>query len=151
MARSRCHSKDSRKFHSWIDNAEEDIIAAELLMQNHRCFKNSVFHCQQTVEKSLKAYVLFESDRLIDGHNLLWLCRQASNYDSRFIDWMDECAFLNHSYIETRYPSDIFFEISESQIKKSFSIAKKIFNFICNIIYEKYTEKPYEQDCLDDV
>ncbi len=140
MARNR-HYNDSRCFDNWLNNAQEDIITAEMIMSNPRCYKLASFHCQQTLEKSLKSYILFKENKLLDGHNLLWLCRQAAKIDKDFIDFIDECALINHCYIETRYPSDLLFEITDNQMEKIFSSTKTVFEAICNKIYKEYDLK----------
>ncbi len=138
MGKNRHNNNDSRLFYTWIDNAQEDIIAAEIMMSNSRCYKLATFHCQQTLEKALKGFMLFKKNRLLDGHNLLWLCKQAMSVDKDFIDFLDECALLNHCYIETRYPSDLFFEVTEQQVKKFYLSTKDVFNKICDKIYMEY-------------
>ena len=138
MSRNK-HNNDSKRFHTWIDSAQEDLIAAEILIYKPRCYKLVAFHCQQALEKSLKGYILFKDNRLLDGHNLLWLCKQAAKNDKDFIEFLDECALINHCYIDTRYPSDLFFEINEKQIRKIFIATKEVFDAICNKIYKEYT------------
>lgn len=139
MGRNRHNNNDSRRFHTWLNNAQEDIIAAEIIVSNSRCYKLASFHCQQTLEKALKGFILFKENRLVDGHNLLWLCKQAMKIDKDFTEFLDECALLNHCYIETRYPSDLFFEVTEQQANSFFLSAKAVFNEICNKIYVEYT------------
>lgn len=138
MSRNK-HINDSRRFHIWLDNAQEDIIAAQLLLQNPRCYKLASFHCQQALEKILKSYILLKNNVLLDGHNLLWLCKQAAKIDKDFLDFLDECALINHCYIETRYPSDLLFEISEKQVKEFFISTKSVFDSICHKIYDEYS------------
>ena len=106
--RSRMHNgNDSRRYYDWLEHSSQDLIAAKILSEDDRCYRLSAFHCQQAIEKALKAYILLKSDVLVDGHNLTWLCRQAKKYDKGFHQWFDESADLNQCYIETRYPADI--------------------------------------------
>ncbi len=135
---SRKHNKDSRRFHTWLDNAQEDLIAAELIISNPRCYKLVAFHCHQVLEKVFKGYMLFKNNRLMDGHNLLWLCQQVSKVDEDFIDFFDECVLINHCYIETRYPSDLLFEVTREQADKMLAATKQVFGSICHKIYQEY-------------
>ena len=134
----RHNNSDSKRFYTWLDNAQEDIIAAQILITNQRCYKLAAFHCQQTLEKVFKAYVLFKSKKLLDGHNLLWLCRQAMKIDKSFVDFMDESALINHYYIESRYPSDFLQEISDGHMYKIISSTTEVFEIICNKIDKEY-------------
>ena len=98
-ARHCGYSRDSKKYYDWMNHAEEDLTAANLLKEVPDCYNAAAFHCQQTIEKALKAYILFHSGHLVDGHNLMWLCRQAKKYDKGFHQWFDECADLNQCYL----------------------------------------------------
>ena len=138
MSKNRHGNKDSRRFHTWLDNAQEDLIAAGLIIDNPRCYKLVAFHCHQVLEKVLKAYMLFKKNKLMDGHNLLWLCQQAAKIDNDFVDFFDECVLINHCYIETRYPSDLLFEIEKEQAEEIFSSTKQVFETICSKIYQEY-------------
>ena len=76
--RSRRHNaQDSRRYYDWLEHSSQDLIAAKILSEDDRCYPLAAFHCQQAIEKALKAYILLKSDVLVDGHNLTWLCRQA--------------------------------------------------------------------------
>ena len=66
----------------------------------------------------------------MDGHNLTWLCRRATELDKRFSQWIDESAKLNKYYIETRYPTDIPTEIEDSYIPRVVAMAEEIFDYI---------------------
>ena len=89
--RSRMHNgNDSRRYYDWLEHSSQDLIAAKILSEDDRCYRLSAFHCQQAIEKALKAYILLKSDVLVDGHNLTWLCRQAKKYDKGFHQWFDE-------------------------------------------------------------
>ncbi len=44
----------------WIHKAEHDLGMAELALENKPEYTDSIcFHCQQAVEKYLKAYLVF--------------------------------------------------------------------------------------------
>jgi HEPN domain-containing protein len=122
---------DSKKYYNWLERANEDIISAGVLLKNDNCYNAAAFHCQQTIEKALKAYILFKSDQLVDGHNLTWLCKRAMRHHERFSVWLTESAALNRCYIETRYPADIPTEITYKDIRKYYHTAREMFIFIC--------------------
>ena len=132
MARRRFDRPgDSRRFYDWLERAEEDMTSARLLRLDEDCYNNAAFHCQQAIEKALKAYILLKSDTLVDGHNLSWLCKRAAQYDERFREWLDESAELNKCYIETRYPADLPLDISYDDVTRYYDMAKELYIFIC--------------------
>lgn len=129
--RSRMHNgKDSRRYYDWLEHSSQDLIAAKILSEDDRCYRLAAFHCQQAIEKALKAYILLKSDVLVDGHNLTWLCRQAKKYDRGFHQWFDESADLNQCYIETRYPADIEREYTYKMVKNFYRMAKEMYQYI---------------------
>lgn len=95
----------------------------------------AAFHCQQSIEKGLKGYLLFKKHKLYDGHNLTWLCKQAMQTDSHFSTWLEKSTMLNHYYIETRYPADIPFDIDTDTIMELIHSASEMLSFITEIIH----------------
>ena len=130
MGRRRINPRESRRYYDWFNQAEDDMAAAELLMQNERCYNLSAFHCQQAIEKGLKGYILFRTGNLVDGHNLTWLCKQAVKLDGTFARWLSQSAKLNRCYIETRYPADIPLDLSLSKVKEAFQMSSDMLDFI---------------------
>lgn len=130
MARHRVNPSDSRYYFEWMENASEDIYVADILLDNEKCRNSCAFHCQQAIEKALKAYLLLLSGKLMDGHNLTWLCRQALKYDGQFEEYFDESSSLNRYYIETRYPADIPLKLTKDEINRIFNMAKDMYDFI---------------------
>ncbi|MGN1089534.1 MAG: HEPN domain-containing protein [Huintestinicola sp.] len=129
---SRGNNKnDSKRYYDWIYHAHIDRFSAEALCNDRLLYDAAAFHCQQCIEKGLKGYLLFKSRRLLDGHNLTWLCKQAAMMDSGFVKWLDESAVLNRYYIETRYPADIPLEIDSATMQSLMDMSGEMLDFIC--------------------
>lgn len=147
MSRSSSHSTDSKRYYDWLFHAYQDLLAAKTLIEDSRLYEPTVFHCQQAIEKSLKAYMLFKTHRLFDGHNLTWLCKQAAMLDSGFTKWIGKSTLLNRFYIETRYPADIPTEIDRSLAEDILAATEEMTDFVCDTIkfdfnsYHKRTKK----------
>ena len=118
-ARHGGYSRDSKKYYDWMNHAEEDLTAANLLKEVPDCYNAAAFHC----------------------HNLMWLCRQAKKYDKGFHQWFDECADLNQCYIETRYPADILKELDAREVAEFYRMAKEMFSFIDDEIDEELEDR----------
>ena len=85
---------------------ERDIKSAKILKE-HDCGNDVVaFHCQQAIEKILKAYLIIRGDGVVSGHSLLYLCKLAQGHEGNFKKYIKDCGFANQYYIETRYPAD---------------------------------------------
>ena len=143
MPRRRKGASDSCFYYKWLDKALCDLQAARLLLTYGGDAYNIAFHCQQAIEKALKGYLLFRTGRHFDGHNLTYLCRQAIQLDPGvFSEYLDESASLNDLYIETRYPTDLPFEIDELEIRRYLDMAERMFAAIRQQLYE--SGRPHE-------
>ena len=144
MSRSSSHSTDSKRYYDWLYHACLDIMSARALMEDERLAKPAVFHCQQAMEKGLKAFMLYKHRKLFDGHNLTWLCKQAALTDQSFTKWIGKSTLLNRYYIETRYPADIPEEISADFIKDILEATEGMLEFIFDLTkfdYRSYRKK----------
>lgn len=144
MSRKRKGQSDSRIYYKWLEKALCDLTSARILLTYGGDYYNIAFHCQQAIEKALKGYLLFQTGRHFDGHNLTYLCRQAiQRQPDIFSEYLDESAALNDLYIETRYPTDLPFEITEIEIKRYLDMAERMFSSIRHELY-RLPEKEYE-------
>ncbi len=144
MSRGSNHTGDSKRYYDWLYHACLDIMSARMLMADERLSKPVVFHCQQAMEKSLKAFLLYKHRKLFDGHNLTWLCKQAAMTDQSFTEWISKSALLNRYYIETRYPADIPEEINRELVKEILESTEKMLGSICELTkfdYRSYRKK----------
>jgi HEPN domain-containing protein len=88
---------------SWMDKAEHDLLSAQRLLEIEPLILDSAcFHCQQAVEKYLKAYLIYNEFDIQKTHDIIALLNQCSNFDSVFgtIDPMD----INAYAVNGRYP-----------------------------------------------
>lgn len=121
---------DSLRFTEWLEKAERDLKSANVLKQNN-CGNDVVaFHCQQAIEKSLKAFLLKQTGQVAEGHSLIYLCKEASNYNMKFKSHLKECAFVNQYYIETRYPADAPLIISDEEAEECIFISDNIYKLV---------------------
>ncbi len=134
--RSTKHGSDSRKYFDWLEIAARDLLAARILIEREQCLDIAGFHCQQCIEKALKAYLIDRTGTLVDGHNLTWLCRQATRHNTYLKHYMEETAKMNRLYIETRYPSDIDLHLNSESIGKIYDTAKELYEFVCDEVYD---------------
>ena len=146
MSRNRHGKGDSRHYFEWMEYASEDLAAALLLAEDGTCINTACFHCQQAIEKSLKAYLLFMSGHNLDGHNLSWLVRQACKYNSTFGQFISRAAALNSYYIECRYPSDRWETPDPETLAAALSVTRDLYEYICSIIYDGDYHEEYEED-----
>jgi HEPN domain-containing protein len=121
---------DSTRYNDWLEIASRDIKSARILKQND-CGNDMVaFHCQQAIEKSLKGFLLKQLGHIMEGHSLIYLCKEALTYNVEFKKYLKDCAFVNQYYIETRYPADVPLIISDDEAEECIDIAEGLYQLV---------------------
>ena len=113
-----------------LESANEDLEAAKILFDKS-LFKLSTFHCQQSVEKYLKAYLLYKTGFYPFIHSISNLLEKCMKVDKDF-EYLKNIGIhiLEEYYIRTRYP--IIKNITEEDAKEAIEIAEKVKEFILN-------------------
>lgn len=89
----------------WLAQAEEEIKDAEFLMNAKRYYL-SLFLCQQSAEKALKAYIYFKEEEHLYTHSVSNLLEIAVEIDNNFQS-VRNAKRLDDYYIPTRYPNGL--------------------------------------------
>ncbi len=123
----------SEEYRTWIDLADTDYRSAEFLTGMIPVPGEIIcFHCQQSAEKYLKAFLVFQGIPFEKTHNLTALLKECILVDTEFEILKVPCARLNVYGVEIRYPTnlsidtpDIDLAIKDAQAVKT-TILKKI-------------------------
>jgi HEPN domain-containing protein len=92
----------------WLQKAEDDIkVAKHILVMNDPPTGMICFHCQQAIEKYLKAFLTSHDVRVKKTHDLGMLLDMCLEIDKEF-EKMDkaEVASLTPFAVEIRYPDE---------------------------------------------
>jgi HEPN domain-containing protein len=91
----------------WIYKANEDILVVEKLTE-HEIFapSSACFHCQQAVEKFLKAFLIANEVEIKKTHNIEFLLSECGEIDSEFA--AIEPKNLSDFGVDVRYPGDMY-------------------------------------------
>ncbi len=130
----RTNPKDSKLYTEWIEYAQSDLKAAQMLCKNKRTLLLSAFHSHQVIEKMLKAFMLSQKGYAPDGHNIIFLCRSAAKIEHGFVDWIDECITLNNYYVQTRYPPDFPLNIDKEKTMRLVKFAQGFYKFTFDVL-----------------
>lgn len=118
----------------WLDKAEKDLLSAEHELTFPDAVTETIcFHCQQAVEKFLKAYLIHLNISFSKTHEIGELITQCESKDKEIAQLKDEADQLTDYAVEIRYP-DYSFEPPLEEAKKSVQVAKKIKEYINNRI-----------------
>lgn len=101
----------------WVEKAENDLRNATIVVREKDPPTDTIcFHCHQTAEKYLKAYLVSKNLPLHKVHDLRYLLNQCLRIDPELAELEEAIEALNGYYIETRYPLDdpILYSIEEA-------------------------------------
>lgn len=115
----------------WIKKAENDFRAAEILLSDPDPPTDTIcYHCQQSVEKHLKAFLTANEKDFIKTHDLDYLTKLCLKIEKNFENYQADIISLNKYAIESRYPADIPILYSIEEAKQAFETSKEIIRFI---------------------
>lgn len=111
------------KVKEWIEKADHDLGSAKIIyLHLPDYFDTIAFHCQQAVEKYIKAVLVYYEIEFQRSHDLIYLLELLS----RNIE-IDEVKFrkaftLNNFGVQIRYPNKIV-NLSKEELESAIQIA----------------------------
>ena len=117
---------DSHLIIDGINKAETDMKCAKILFEHDGGNDAVAFHCQQAIEKALKAIILYLFSTLESGHSLLYLCKKVITKLPQFSTYLEGCIFVNQYYIETRYPNETPVTVSNEEAMQCLKYAENV-------------------------
>ena len=122
--------QNSEAVQQWLIKAHSDWDAVEILTASTRCPNDTVcFHCQQYVEKLLKALLTknnIEAPKTHDLRRLIQLSLPFAPELTLLIDVSDE---LTIHGVETRYPGELR-QIKKSEMKEVVDLSQRFADII---------------------
>ncbi len=109
----------------WIEKADHDLGSAKIIyLHLPDYFDIIAFHCQQSVEKYIKAILIYYKIDFIKSHDLVYLLDLLS----RKIE-IDELKFkkaftLNNFGVQIRYPNKII-KLSKDELETAIQISEE--------------------------
>jgi len=119
---------------NWLLKADHDLGTAIVTYQHVPDYKDTIaFHCQQAIEKYLKAYLVHLDIEFRKWHNLIYLFDLISQKDKFNEEYYDKAVSVQNFSIEIRYPNEII-ELTDFEIQEAISTAKEFRDLIINKI-----------------
>jgi len=112
----------------WFQYADMDLASAEYLHGMHpQPLEIICYHCQQSVEKYLKGYLIFKGVEPPKTHDLVDLNDLCSEFDERYSNIDKYCAVLTRYGVQPRYPQEI--GITAKDMQKALEYARLLKDF----------------------
>ena len=109
----------------WLTKADKDLMVALLAFPQGDLLKDEIgFHCQQSAEKNLKAFIVYQNRMPARTHNLKELINEIVRIKPEATGLMEGGLLLNEFAVTLRYPlSDEQADLTE--IRELIEIANK--------------------------
>jgi HEPN domain-containing protein len=118
----------------WIKKADHDLGSAKLIyLHIPDYFDTIAFHCQQAVEKYIKAALTYMDIEFSRSHDLPYLLELLSRKVEIKSETFDKAILLNGFSVEIRYPDQII-HLTEDELKSAISISDDFRQFAISII-----------------
>ncbi|MBI5217935.1 MAG: HEPN domain-containing protein [Bacteroidia bacterium] len=109
----------------WITVADHDLGTAIIVYHQIPKYKETIaFHCQQAVEKYLKAFLIFLDVEFKRSHDLMYLLGLISDKVEISDELFEKATTLKSFAVQIRYP-DIIIDLSDEELQVSISITKE--------------------------
>lgn len=122
---------------SWLKIARDDLTAAKALVKIE-LFSQATYHCQQSAEKALKAYLAFKQQEIIKTHDLIKLVELCMKFDKSFAKMVPAAENLNSFSARFRYPTEYDVPDNAATVT-AIKYAKMVMDFVLDKIEEKET------------
>ena len=118
----------------WLDKANDDLRSAEYLSTMYHPTPDEIicFHCQQSAEKYLKAFMFTHDNDPEKTHDLEELFKICQKNNASFSSLLSKLQFLNEYAVLPRYPNEL--GITTEDMKTAIRYAKDVQEFVLQII-----------------
>jgi len=114
---------------SWIEKATNDHRTAKVAMELSRPIADtSAFHCQQAIEKLLKAFLTLKEFEFENIHDLELLAQQCAKLDSDFRPLIERVAPVTAYAVRFRYPGPG--DPTVEEVQEALSVVDQVWNFV---------------------
>ncbi len=131
-------SPKDEEVQQWLVKSQRDLKVAWVVFNHEESLLDAVvYHCQQSAEKSLKAYLTYQNVTFRKTHDLDVLIDLCTLSEPSFQDLKYEADTLTPYATEFRYPSDIV-EPEISEAEEALTMADSILSFVIKLLPDKF-------------
>ena len=136
MGRFSMDDEHCHEIQQWLLKSQRDLEAARVLFE-HGLFDVVVYHCQQSAEKALKAYLVYQEVILQKTHNLVVLLESCLTFDIGFEILRDSAEVLTPYGTEFRYPGDTL-EPERFEAEEALAMADSVLRFVVRLLPDDF-------------
>ena len=121
---------------SWLTKAASDLRSARVLgSADDAPLDTAIYHCQQTAEKAVKAFLVSKEISPEKTHDIRKLTLEAAVHEPRFNEVMNMAVALTPYAWEFRYPDDLAETYpTREEFDEALQHAQAIYDFVLNLL-----------------
>jgi HEPN domain-containing protein len=122
-----------KDFEEWLRHAEDDYETARTMARRRKRHVPQVvgFHCQQCIEKYLKAVLVFHRRPFPKTHDLVDLLKRCLPFVPVFEIYRRDFGWISGFGVQFRYPGE---EPTMEEAKAALAVAKKVREYLRNVL-----------------
>jgi HEPN domain-containing protein len=123
---------------AWIEKGDHDLGSAKVIFQYIPDYFDTIaFHCQQAVEKYLKAMLIYYNIDFQKVHDLTYLLELLSRSMEIDSELFHKAITLNNFAVEIRYPNQTLY-LTREELIEAFEIAEEFRELVLNRIKNNF-------------
>lgn len=117
----------------WLQRGWSDLLSARILIGHMPpVLDTAAFHCQQAVEKALKALLVWKDVPFQRVHSLTYLLDLCEVEEPRLALLRDRAETLAPFAVEIRYPAEMM-DISSEEAKEALATAEAVWDAVLGL------------------
>jgi HEPN domain-containing protein len=119
----------------WFQVTEADLISAQILLDHDPpVITTACFHCQQAIEKALKAFLVWKNEPFEKTHDLTYLLELCETHGLEFDFLKNKAKTITAYAVENRYPF-AGPKITIDEAREALDIANNVWRVIRGLIH----------------
>ena len=115
---------------AWLLKSAHDLQTAQIVASHLPDFDDTIaFHCQQSIEKALKAYLVYLEIEFKPVHDLGYLLNLVGTKDDSLDPYYDKVDRVSRFAVQIRYPEQVI-SLTKEQIREAIELAILIFELV---------------------
>jgi len=118
----------------WLQKGRNDLLSAQILIEHDPpVLDTASFHCQQAVEKVLKAFLVWKSVPFEKVHGLTYLLDLCEVEEPGLASLRSRAETLAPYAVEIRYPG-VVMEILLEEAQETVATAEAVWDFVIDLL-----------------
>jgi HEPN domain-containing protein len=121
---------DNELIHAWLEKARRDLETARIIFSELPEYDDIIaFHCQQSIEKALKAFLIYMDIDFKPVHDLGYLMNLIATKERLLEPYYEQVDQASRFAVQIRYP-DTIINLSRTQVMEVLDLAVRLLKLV---------------------